>query len=105
MGLTYARRAVGCGLWGWGARRWELQDPRDHRNEHALTRKARKRTAHPDPAEHLIARGPGTAQMALYKAAVRRVGGHGDGGQSPRPGSVMRGCERGRRWGLRGRRG
>eukprot|EP00966_Prymnesium_polylepis_P307568 7108120-Prymnesium_polylepis.1 len=40
MALMYARRTVGC-----GPRRWELQEPRDRRNERALTRKARKRTA------------------------------------------------------------
>eukprot|EP00966_Prymnesium_polylepis_P150767 3482552-Prymnesium_polylepis.1 len=75
MALTYARRVVGS-LWA-KRRRWELQDPRDRRNEHALTHKARKRTA-PRPGgapDSKSGRGPGTAQMALCKVAVRRVGG------------------------------
>eukprot|EP00966_Prymnesium_polylepis_P062843 1458513-Prymnesium_polylepis.1 len=68
--VTYARRAVSC-----GPRRWELQDPRDRRNEHALTRTARKRTA-PRPGGAPDRKGSGDgAQMALCKAAVRRVGG------------------------------
>eukprot|EP00966_Prymnesium_polylepis_P127513 2949340-Prymnesium_polylepis.2 len=74
LSLTYAHRAVGC-----GPRCNEMTAP----GPKGLQKRARadtqsSQTHHTptaDSAEHLIARGPGTVQMALCKAAVRRVGG------------------------------
>eukprot|EP00966_Prymnesium_polylepis_P182974 4239763-Prymnesium_polylepis.1 len=65
MALTYARRAGGC-----GPRRWELLDPRDRRNEHALTRnrKARKRSA-PRPGGAPGSKGSGDGSDGVVQSS------------------------------------
>eukprot|EP00966_Prymnesium_polylepis_P020327 468240-Prymnesium_polylepis.2 len=72
----------------------ELQDPRERRNEHALTRKARKRAASGRAPD---SRGVGDGSDGGAQSSGEKSGQGGDGRQSPRPGSVMRGCGRGGR--------
>eukprot|EP00966_Prymnesium_polylepis_P022306 513417-Prymnesium_polylepis.1 len=93
MALTYARRAVqheGSRLWAKQAR-WELLSFRTQGTAETSTRLHAKLAHAPHPAEHLIATGSGTAQMAVRKAAVRKVGGEEVGGghdqhaHAPRP--------------------
>eukprot|EP00966_Prymnesium_polylepis_P229667 5313853-Prymnesium_polylepis.1 len=71
-----------------------LQDPRDRRNEHALARNARKRTA-PRPGGAPDSKGSGDDSNGVVQSSDEKSGRAGGGGLSPRPGSVMRGCERG----------